>query len=110
MYGIRTTGQYKKDVKACAKRNYDLSLLSDALEILQETGTLPFYPYKTHKLTGQKVDVWDAHIKPDWLLLWRMEESEDVEYDGIIHLLRTGTHSELFGKGKLFNFNLSKNP
>jgi len=102
VYKIKPTGQFKKDIKACSKANYNLSLMATAIDILIDAGTLPFEEYQTHKLTGFKADIWDAHIKSDWLLLWRVEESDEPEYDGIIILLRTGTHSNLFGKKQYF--------
>ena len=51
MYTIKTTGQFKKGVKRCQKRGYDMALLREALKILAETGTLP-ESYLPHKLTG----------------------------------------------------------
>lgn len=33
-----------------------------------QTGTLP-PQYRPHKLTGQYAGLWEAHIKPDWLLI-----------------------------------------
>ena len=65
---------------------------------MKETGTLPVEEYKTHKLTGTKKAIWDAHIEPDWLLLWTTKESDKPEFDGVISLVRTGTHSNLFRK------------
>ena len=41
MYTIKATGQFKKGVKRCQKRGYDMALLREALKILAETGTLP---------------------------------------------------------------------
>lgn len=85
-----------------SKSNFDLSLMAEALLTLRETGTLPTNRYKTHKLSGTKDEVWDSHIEPDWLLLWRKAESEEPEYEGVIVLVRTGTHSGLFGKKNRF--------
>ena len=45
---------------------------------------------RTHRLSGQYSRCWECHIEPDWLLVW--EENEDE-----IVLIRTGTHSDLFG-------------
>ena len=98
MYKLDFTGKFKKDYKRCCKRNYDISLLKKAFEILKETGTLPVNEYKTHKLSGKKPDVWDAHIEPDWLLLWSVYDSEDTDFEGIVSLTNTGTHSDLFKK------------
>ena len=98
MFQIKPSGQYKKDIKLCAKRNYDLSLMASAILELTETGTLTVDEYGTHKLKGQKEETWDAHLEPDWVLLFRKYESDDDGYDGIVVLVRTGTHSDLFKK------------
>jgi mRNA interferase YafQ len=46
--------------------------------------------YKDHSLKGSfKKDHRECHIKPDWLLIYRIEENELV-------FVRTGTHSDLF--------------
>jgi len=47
-----------------------------------------FHP---HKLSGNYKDSWECHIKPDWLLIWNINEKESE-----IWLVRTGTHSDLF--------------
>ena len=52
MFEVRKTGQFKKDLKLCNKRNYDLSLLLVAMQVLEKTGTLPG-KYNPHKLTGK---------------------------------------------------------
>jgi len=98
MYELDFTGKFKKDYKKCCKRNYDISLLEDAFEILKDTGTLPVEKYKTHKLSGNYKDNWEAHIEPDWLLLWKVYESVDDAFNGIISFTNTGTHADLFKK------------
>ena len=97
MYEVRKTGQFKKDLKLCNKRSYDLSLLLAAMQSLEKTGTLS-EKYNPHMLTGKsdKDKTWDGHIQPDWILLWRVEKSDDKKYEGIIIFVRTGTHSDLF--------------
>lgn len=42
--------------------------MRQAIGILMEIGTLP-PQYRPHKLTGQYAGLWEAHIKPDWLLI-----------------------------------------
>jgi len=76
--------------------------MASALLKLKETGTLPVDEYGTHKLKGQKIETWDAHLEPDWILLFRYFESENSEFDGLIVLVRTGTHADLFGKKNSF--------
>jgi mRNA interferase YafQ len=90
MYEIRVSNRFKKYVKLCKKRNYNLSLLENAIAILAETGTLP-ERYKAHKLSGDYEGCWECHIKGDWLLIWKQNDTE-------LYLLftGTGTHSDLF--------------
>ena len=102
MYKLEFTGKFKKDYKICRKSSYDISLIETAFNILAETGTLPFKEYKTHKLAGTKKEIWDAHIEPDWLLLWTLKDSDDLEFEGVVSLIRTGAHSNLFGKKSIF--------
>ncbi|WP_205622672.1 type II toxin-antitoxin system YafQ family toxin, partial [Haliea salexigens] len=45
--------------------------------------------YLDHPLRGDWKGYRDAHIEPDWLLLYRIEGDE-------LHLARTGTHADLF--------------
>lgn len=90
MYKIVTTNRFNKSLKLCKKRGYDLSLLKQAIDTLQETGTLPT-KYKPHLLKGEYKDCWECHIKPDWLLIWKQDDTELI-----LLFLDTGTHSDLF--------------
>ena len=47
--------------------------------------------HRDHALKGDWVGYRDLHIEPDWLLLYRLTETE-------MWLARTGTHSDLFGE------------
>jgi mRNA interferase YafQ len=64
MYEIRISNRFKKHVKLCAKRGYDLALLEKAIAILSETGKLPNF-YRPHKLSGVYAGCWECHIKGD---------------------------------------------
>jgi mRNA interferase YafQ len=90
MYSIAYTGAFKKDYKRCSKRNYNLSLLQKAVELLEADGTLPSN-YKPHKLSGDFSDCWECHIQPDWLLLWLQDDTLNE-----LTFIRTGSHSDLF--------------
>ncbi len=76
--------------KRCIKRNYNLTLLQKAIEILVETGNLPTN-YNPHKLSGDYFDCWECHIQVDWLMIWLQNEEERE-----LTLIRTGTHADLF--------------
>jgi mRNA interferase YafQ len=89
-YFINFTNRYRKSVRRCEKRGYDVLLLEAAIRILSETGTLP-PKYKPHQLHGNYSSVWECHIKPDWLLLWRQNDTELT-----LLFVDTGTHSDIF--------------
>ena len=74
----------------CAKRNFNLELLGKTLEILESSGSLP-RKYKPHLLSGTHSGFWECHIKPDWLLIWKLDDTAKI-----IELVRTGTHADLF--------------
>ena len=60
------------------------------LELLIAGEALPA-SYKDHPLKGDWKGYRDAHIEPDWLLIYRIGGSE-------LHLLRTGSHADLFSE------------
>ena len=72
------------------KRGCPMDELRRVIVLLMETGVLPV-KYKPHKLTGNHKGQWECHIKPDWLLIYKIDK--DVL---ILKLIRTGTHSDLF--------------
>ena len=88
MFEFHHSNRFKKDVKTCQKRGYDTEKLKELLIMLAEGVELP-PKYKNHTLQGEWEGCFDAHIAPDWILIY--------EYSGdVIRLLRTGTHSDLF--------------
>lgn len=90
MYKIVATGRFKKDLKLANKRGYNLSLLSEVVDMLASGEPLP-PKYKDHSIIGNYAGCRECHITPDWLLIYEIEEEEIILY-----LTRTGTHSDLF--------------
>lgn len=90
MYEIKYTGKFKKDLKTCQKRNYNIKLLQAVIDVLRIPETLE-EKHKDHNLTGNYIGFKECHILPDWLLIYRYND----EY---LELARTGTHSDLFRK------------
>lgn len=82
--------KFQKDYELMEKRGKNLSKLDAAIEkILHEGKPLPNAPpYWDHLLSSQK-GVHDAHIEPDWILQYKIQ-------DKTLSLIRTGTHSDLF--------------
>lgn len=81
-------GQFKRDVRKAEKRGKDLSKLRTLLGLLLEEKPLP-ERYRDHSLKGDWAGFRDAHIEPDWLLIYRVADDE-------LQLARTGTHADLF--------------
>ena len=93
-YIVDYTTEFKKNIKLCFKRNLDLRLLADIVIKLARGEKLD-EKYRVHKFHGiaRKVheDMWECHIQPDWLLVWKQNETELT-----LILSNTGTHSDLF--------------
>ncbi len=90
MLEVKQTAQFKRDLKLCAKRRYDLDLITAVVDILRIPAPLPA-ANKDHPLGGKWINHQECHIEPDWLLIYRVEGNA-------LMLYRTGTHSDLFGK------------
>ncbi|MDP3181025.1 MAG: type II toxin-antitoxin system YafQ family toxin [Bacteroidota bacterium] len=90
MFQLVFTNKFKKDIKLLQKRGYNTDLLKEAILLLEETGNLTLN-YSPHKLSGNYSGYWEAHLKPDWLIIWKFLAEEKQ-----IWLTRTGTHSDLF--------------
>lgn len=88
MYNIERTTQFKKDFKTALKRGYKIEDFKYVLDILVNGQELS-PKFKDHELTGNMKGYRECHIKPDWLLVY------DIE-DDILTLYRTGTHSDIF--------------
>ena len=74
-YTLNYTGKFKKDLKLCKKRGYNISLFEKVSKRLETTGTLP-PEYHPHKLSGKYEGLWECHIQSDWLLVWDQNDTE----------------------------------
>ena len=90
MQTIKITSAFKKDVKKAQKRQQDMVLLKSVIQTLEQERSLP-QKYRDHNLTGNWSGYRECHIKPDWLLIYRI-------VDNFLVLERTGSHSDLFKK------------
>ena len=93
-YAIRTTGPFRKDLKLAKRRGLPLDDLYKVVGMLENDEPLPAN-LRNHLLNGDYKGYWECHINPDWLMLY--EKDTEIR---IISLYRTGTHSDLFEKGK----------
>lgn len=88
MRGVAVTGAFKKDLKRMIKRGCNEEELFEVVELLRKNQELP-PRNRDHWLKGNYIGRRECHIRPDWLLIYRLEE-------GFIILERTGTHTDLF--------------
>ena len=80
---IEYSGQFSKDVKLAQKRHKDMNKL--------KYNALPLPAvYKDHPLQGSWKGYRDAHVEPDWILIYKLT-------DKLLRFERTGTHAALFG-------------
>ncbi len=82
------SSQFQRDVKRLQKRGKDLEKLKRLIELLLAGVALP-PQYKDHPLKHGWAGYRDAHVEPDWVLVY-------LATDKTVHLERTGTHEELF--------------
>jgi len=89
MLKVTWTARFKKDYKLAMKRGLSINELDDVIRMLARGDELP-EKYRDHLLTGNWKGHRECHIRPDWLLIYKID-------DGllILTLARTGTHSDL---------------
>ena len=90
MLDVRYSTQFKKDFKLAKKRGLPMQELKDVLENLAAEEPLD-EKYCDHPLKGKYASFRECHIRPDWLLIYRISLGELV-----LIAQRTGTHSDLF--------------
>ena len=74
---IIATSAYKKDYKKALKANRKMDLLDSVVWQLSEGKKLS-ESFRDHSLTGNWSGYRECHIKPDWLLIYRVIENKLV--------------------------------
>lgn len=92
MYQVKFTTAYKKSYKLMKKRGLDLSALDTVVDLLRQGRQLD-EKYRDHALSGNFTGFRECHVKPDWLLIYLIED--DIL---TLTLVDTGTHSDIFKK------------
>jgi len=88
MYTLFRTTTFKKDYKKLNKQ--DQKALKSVIATLANGQELDKI-YKDHKLTGNYLGCRECHVKPDLLLIYKIDNNI-LE----LALVRTGNHSKLF--------------
>ena len=90
MLKIIRSNRFLKDLRLAKKRNLDLSALEEVVVKLANQELLD-EKHHDHALSGDYSDFRECHVKPDWLLIYTIDD-EELE----LFLFRTGSHSDLF--------------
>ena len=86
---LLTTRRFERDLKQSKRRGKNLDKLWTVVELLLREQ--PLDPrHRVHRLSSEWSGSWECHIEADWLLIWHSR-------DDALVLVRTGTHSDLFG-------------
>lgn len=93
MYRLALSKRCRRQLKRLrGSARYPLSLFDEAVELLLLSMSLPV-KFRDHALKGQLVACRECHIRPDWLLIYCVHA--DL---GVVELVATGSHSELFNE------------
>ena len=85
---IKIMNACRKDIRKLTRQGKNLEELYSVIALLAKGEALAG-KYKDHQLTGNWKGFRECHIRPDWLLIYRIVENE-------LQLTRSGSHSELF--------------
>ena len=91
MLDVYMSKQFKKDYKRMLQqKGCTATQFSTVLNYLVNEIPLP-EKYRDHNLSGDWQGYRECHIRPDWLLIYKIEQGKLT-----LTLTRTGTHSDLF--------------
>jgi mRNA interferase YafQ len=88
MLNRKFSSRFKKELKKYEHKPDVLKEFNEVLKFLLFGKQLP-EKYKDHSLIGNYVGYRECHIKPDVLLIYKIDEEH-------LYLSRIGSHSELF--------------
>ncbi|MDO8593076.1 MAG: type II toxin-antitoxin system YafQ family toxin [bacterium] len=90
MCSLKYSSRFKKDLKRFRHNRQALFELEKILDRLIRGDKLPERNC-SHRLQGEFKGCYECHIRPDMLLIYKIEKSELI-----LLLLRVGSHAELF--------------
>ena len=88
MLNVVFKSRFKKDLKKLRSSNRNEDELLAIIDDLAHGRSLG-ETCRDHILIGDYVGCRECHIRPDWLLIYQVTETD-------LRLVRTGSHSELF--------------
>jgi mRNA interferase YafQ len=90
---LKEASQFKTDKKRIKRSGrYDWEKMRSVVKELLNDRPLD-KKFLDHALSGEYEGVRECHVESDWLLIY---DKEGDSATGVLRLIRTGTHSELF--------------
>ena len=89
-YRPKRSPRFERELKKAKKRGLNIDELEALIVKLCKDEPLELRRHD-HPLHGEYDGFRECHINPDWLLIYRKDNEELI-----LHLARTGTHSDLF--------------
>jgi len=87
-FAVKRTTRFKKDFKLMLKQGKQIKELETVMiRLIKQESLEP--KYKDHELRGNYEGRRECHIKPDWLLIYKISDVQLI-------FERTGSHSDLF--------------
>jgi mRNA interferase YafQ len=84
------TSKFKNDLKSIQNQSAKLKATKEVMkQITNETALTE--NKREHELEGEYEGYMECHVKPDWLLIYKIDHKNKVVY-----FQRTGSHSKLF--------------
>ena len=92
MRSVRQATAFKRDFRRESKGEYRYVLKEEFWDIVAALASdIPLADrYRDHMLSGEWKGCGECHVRPNLLLVY-------LKDDNALHLLRLGSHSELFG-------------
>lgn len=88
MLDLILLSKFRKDLKRVIKGGTKKDEIESIIDKLRNKEKLD-EKFNNHKLSGVYKGCYDCHIKPDLVLIYRVDETT-------LFLIRIGSHSELF--------------
>ena len=90
-YKIKITTKFKKQLKKMASQpHFKQEKLEEVINLLSNNKQLP-YKYKNHLLEPKDNGIWECHVQPDVLLVYKK-----IDELLILILINLDSHSNMF--------------
>ncbi len=92
MYQKIYTSNFKKQLRSIIRggQNFETEII-DVIEKISKRIPLDS-KFRNHKLRGELFGLYECHIRPDLLMIYRINE-----FIGTVTFVEIGSHSKLFG-------------